>query len=126
MNHMNSSYLYAATLVETTQAGTLYDKVGTEIGLATTVGQGYPNPFVKGVTIPFVLNEDNTRIQLKIYDMLGKSVRTIGVDSARAGFQTIAWDGRSDLGMPVKSGTYFYQLRGDKGVLSAPRRVAKI
>lgn len=74
------------------------------------LGQNYPNPFNPSTTIPFTLPV-RTQVSLKIYDMLGKEVRTlINNEQYPAGPTEIAWDGKSNAGAPVSSGTYFYSL----------------
>ena len=72
--------------------------------------QNYPNPFNPATTIAFFL-PIRDRISVKIYDMLGKEVRTL-VDNQEypAGSSRVNWDGRDDAGQPASSGTYFYSL----------------
>jgi hypothetical protein len=75
-----------------------------------TLEQNYPNPFNPMTTIAFVL-PIRDRISLKIYDALGREVRTlINNEEHAAGRSTIVWNGRNDAGRPVSSGTYFYTL----------------
>ncbi len=72
--------------------------------------QNYPNPFNPSTVIPFYLPVRN-RISLKVYDMLGKEVRTlISNEEYPAGGSQVTWDGRDNLGRAVASGTYFYSL----------------
>ena len=54
-------------------------------------------------------------MKLTIYDVTGNVVRVISVGYMQAGSyvgqsKAIYWDGRTDLGEPVASGTYFYTL----------------
>ena len=74
----------------------------------------YPNPFNPETWIPFELSQDS-RVKLTIYDVTGNVVRVISVGYMQAGSyvgqsKAIYWDGRTDLGEPVASGTYFYTL----------------
>ncbi len=72
--------------------------------------QNYPNPFNPSTTIPFSLPV-RAQVSLKIYDMLGKEVRTlINNEQYPAGQTEISWDGKANNGAPVSSGTYFYSL----------------
>jgi flagellar hook assembly protein FlgD len=57
--------------------------------------------------------------------MLGKVVKTVTRESVNAGVQLMEWDGQTDDGGTMDSGMYFCQLRGDRGVLSSPKRVIK-
>jgi hypothetical protein len=122
---MNTTNKYAFTWKEGKQFKVLYSDDGNVMPGITMVGNGFPNPFVREVTIPFLLDEDNSLIQMKVYDMLGKVVKTITRESVHAGIQTMEWDGQTDDGGASDSGLYFCQLRGDKGVLSSPKRIVK-
>jgi hypothetical protein len=72
--------------------------------------QNYPNPFNPSTTISFFLPVKD-QISVKIYDMLGKEIRTL-IDNQEypAGSSRITWDGRNNAGQPAASGTYFYSL----------------
>jgi len=72
--------------------------------------QNYPNPFNPTTTIAFVLPIRN-RVTVKIFDALGREVRTlIQNEEYPAGRSTVVWNGRSNAGQQVSSGTYFYSL----------------
>lgn len=72
--------------------------------------QNYPNPFNPSTKIRFSL-PIHDRISLKIYDLLGREVRTlINSQDYAAGRFEVTWDGRDNHGMPVASGTYLYSL----------------
>jgi len=72
--------------------------------------QNYPNPFNPSTTIRFRLPV-RERISLKVFDILGKEVRTL-IDNQElpAGAGEVVWDGKSNSGQAVASGTYFYKL----------------
>ncbi len=71
--------------------------------------QNYPNPFVNETYISYQLPKD-TRVNLVIYDMLGRKVITLIDKKQLAGPYTIRWDGRNELSNRVVSGIYFYRL----------------
>jgi len=72
--------------------------------------QNYPNPFNPSTTIRFQLPIKD-RISLKIFDMLGREVRTlINQEDYPAGPSQIVWNGKNNAGQQVASGTYFYSL----------------
>lgn len=76
--------------------------------------QNYPNPFNAGTTIPLQIAGDASRmVCLEIFDVLGRSVRTLMSESASAGNHSLFWDGRDDRGSIVSSGVYFARLRVD-------------
>jgi hypothetical protein len=73
--------------------------------------QNYPNPFNPSTTIKFFLPIKD-RISLKVYDVLGREVRTLINNEERpAGNGVAVWDGRNNAGMPVTTGAYFYTLK---------------
>jgi len=74
----------------------------------------YPNPFNPETWIPFELSQDSG-VKLMIYDVSGNLVRGITVGYLQAGSyvgqsRAIYWDGKTDSGESVASGTYFYTL----------------
>lgn len=77
--------------------------------------QNYPNPFNPTTTISYQL-EKNSDVLLTIYNQAGQKVRTLVQDTQGAGFQSIAWDGRDDAGLPLSSGIYLYRLQADDRV----------
>jgi flagellar hook assembly protein FlgD len=60
-------------------------------------------------------------VSLRIFDPAGRLVRTLVNTPVRAGIHDVFWDGRSDAGVPVAGGVYFYQLKVDGETLT--RRV---
>ena len=76
--------------------------------------QNYPNPFNPETWIPYRLSADS-HVSITIYDATGALVRTLSLGYQSAAFyqnrgHAAYWDGRNDLGEPVASGVYFYQL----------------
>jgi hypothetical protein len=51
------------------------------------------------------------RVELKLYDVTGRLVRTLANREFAAGEHDITWDGSDDEGRLVARGVYFYQLR---------------
>jgi hypothetical protein len=66
--------------------------------------QNYPNPFNPSTTIAYQLTTDS-RIRLKIYNMLGQEVVILLDGDRPAGFHQEVWNASS-----VASGTYIYRL----------------
>jgi len=74
----------------------------------------YPNPFNPETWIPFKLAQDST-VTATIYDITGKEIRMIELGHVAAGNyvevnRAIYWDGRTENGEQVSSGTYSYQI----------------
>jgi len=74
-----------------------------------TLSQNYPNPFNPTTTISFTLPKQNT-VSLKIYDILGREVRTLLNSEQTAGVHKVTWDGKNNFGTKVASGTYLYRI----------------
>ena len=74
-----------------------------------TLGQNFPNPFNPSTTIRYELPKQ-TKVTLKIYNLLGQEVKTLVNTTQQAGFHTIKWTGRNGAGYAVSSGLYFYRL----------------
>jgi hypothetical protein len=51
------------------------------------------------------------RVELKVYDVTGRLVKTLANREFAAGEHNIFWDGTSEDGQLVARGVYFYQLR---------------
>ncbi len=73
--------------------------------------QNYPNPFNPTTNIKFTLPVDKN-ISLKVYDMLGKEVKTIIANQNYSkGSYSVTWDGTNNFGKNVASGQYIYTLK---------------
>ncbi|MCP4568474.1 MAG: T9SS type A sorting domain-containing protein, partial [FCB group bacterium] len=77
------------------------------------LGQNFPNPFNPATTIPVEL-ERSSRIDLQVYDILGRRQKTVLSAILPAGSHDLIWDGSDDQGRDVPSGIYFYRLRTDQ------------
>ncbi len=72
--------------------------------------QNYPNPFNPSTTINYSVARAG-KVELTIYDLLGKKVRTLVAANNSAGEYAVLWDGRNDADRRVGSGSYYYKLR---------------
>jgi sugar lactone lactonase YvrE len=75
-----------------------------------TLFQNYPNPFNPSTTIRYRL-ERPAKIILKIYDGLGREIKTLIDSHQPAGIHKIQWDGTEQQSNPVGGGIYFYRLQ---------------
>jgi len=83
-----------------------------------TLNQNYPNPFNASTTISYSL-EKSAVVNLIIFNSMGQVVRTlVSNQQLSAGNHRVVWDGKTDQGVPLASGTYIYQLRVDDRVQS--------
>jgi hypothetical protein len=91
---------------------TLDVAAGEQIPAEYSLAQNYPNPFNPSTTITYGLKE-RTQVVLKIYDLLGKEIRTLVSEEQEAGMKSVVWDGRNGSGAPVSSGLYLYTIKAN-------------
>ncbi len=70
----------------------------------------HPNPFNPTTTISFSL-QNNSNIELSIYNIKGQKVKQLIIDQLSAGQHSVVWDGNDENNQPVGSGIYFYKLK---------------
>jgi hypothetical protein len=75
-----------------------------------TLHQNYPNPFNPITTLRYNLPETGL-VNITIYDMLGRQVKTLVNQRQDAGYRSIIWDATNDYGKPVSAGIYLYQIQ---------------
>jgi hypothetical protein len=89
--------------------------------------RNYPNPFNPETNIGFRLpagvsqagiSDGSTSlttgfgfVELKIYDIMGREVKTLVKDQLAPGSYEVQWDGQDDAGEAVASGIYIYRLK---------------
>jgi hypothetical protein len=71
--------------------------------------QNYPNPFNPTTTIRYDVTK-NSELKLKIYDQLGRLIKTLVDDLKAPGNYAVNWDGTDKMGRQVTSGLYFYRM----------------
>ncbi|GEM_PF-1687652 len=67
-----------------------------------------PNPFNAQVTLEY--STPYPDVKLAIYDITGRSVRTLFDGGSQIGTNYITWDGKDDAGNKLPSGTYYAKL----------------
>ena len=84
----------------------------------------YPNPFTSNTKFMFEHNQscDLLDVQIQVYTISGKVVKTINEKVQTQGFRTdgISWDGKDDYGDQLARGVYVYRLslKTSDGVLA--------
>jgi WD40 repeat protein len=81
---------------------------------AFALEQNAPNPFNPTTTIRFALPEAS-QVNLVVYDVNGRAIRTLVTAAYQPGVHAVVWDGLDATGRSVASGTYVYRLTTDKG-----------
>jgi len=95
------------TILKTTNGGGITNVSGIKSGIPKTcsLSQNYPNPFNCGTIIGYTLSSCR-QVHLRVYDMLGREVRTLANGMQEAGYHKVQFDARG-----LASGVYFYQLQ---------------
>lgn len=70
----------------------------------------YPNPFNPVTRIRFEVPE-LAKVEMTVYDILGREVTTLVDTRMKAGYHEVGWDGRDSQGNLVSSGMYIYSLK---------------
>jgi len=70
----------------------------------------YPNPFNPTTTIQYELPQ-RSEVQLTIYDLLGREVTTLLLETQDVGYKSVQWDATNVQGQEVGTGVYFYQIK---------------
>ena len=74
------------------------------------VHQNYPNPFNPVTTLRYDLPEDGM-VNITIYNMMGRQVKTLINDQQTAGYRSTQWNATNDAGSPVSAGIYLYMIQ---------------
>ncbi len=90
------------------------------VGQTFQLAANAPNPFQSSTAIEFSLDAAMP-VQLSIYDVQGRLVRTLVQADAAAGTNRVEWNGRDNAGRDVPSGSYGYVLKTPEG--EAARRL---
>ena len=80
-----------------------------EIPVRYLLLQNCPNPFNGTTILRYGLPEGADAV-LVIYDILGRHVKTLVRGVEEAGFKSVTWNGRDELGRPANTGVYLYQI----------------
>jgi hypothetical protein len=87
-------------------------------GLAFRLDAAAPNPSRGAmVSIRFALARAD-RVDLRLFDVSGRMVKTLATGPLGAGVHDLNWDGTNDTGMRVQPGVYFYRLMAEEGTLT--------
>ena len=107
-------YLVVSDKTVEAEEDMVIENANPELPEVFSLSPNYPNPFNPATTIKFQLPEKNgtatVRTVLRVYDILGRLVRTIVDEDMSPGFYTKQWDGLNDKGVGISSGVYFYSI----------------
>lgn len=67
----------------------------------------YPNPFNPNTNISYALPFESD-VEIKVFDIMGREIKTFELNGVSAGYHSILWDGLNDNGNQLSSGIYIY------------------
>lgn len=76
-----------------------------------TLYQNYPNPFNPSTTIKFTIPENNSFVNLKVFDVLGREVQTLVEGVKHNGSYSVEFNANN-----LSSGIYLYKLQVNSNV----------
>lgn len=118
----NGTWLYAggmgdkgkvASAVTSNQIAVFYNPDFDATPKNFALEKNYPNPFNPTTNIRYAVPAES-KVVIKVYNMLGQEVRTLVNAVKSAGKFDVAWDGRNNSGQSVASGVYIYRMEAGK------------
>jgi photosystem II stability/assembly factor-like uncharacterized protein len=104
---VNTGYVctWSGKILKTTDGGATYvNNTNSGIPREYKLFQNYPNPFNPTTNIKFAIPE-NGQVTLKVYNIIGKEIKTLVDGNMQAGEYETNFDARG-----MSSGIYFYKL----------------
>ncbi|HEX9933828.1 MAG TPA: choice-of-anchor D domain-containing protein, partial [bacterium] len=105
-------YFYRLSDVSTLGEVTVYASLSVKMDRLpeiTEMENAYPNPFNPQTFIGYRLSED-TRVQIAVFDMLGRRIKTLLDGRQAAGIYHVYWNGTVETGARAPSGGYIIRM----------------
>ncbi len=80
------------------------------IPIEFNLNQNFPNPFNPFTSINYEITEESN-VNIIIYDLTGKEVKTLINEYQPKGQHYVIWNGKNNAGQAVSGGVYFYKLQ---------------
>ena len=78
--------------------------------LSFQVFQNYPNPFNPTTSLSYQLSDDG-KVEVVIYDMMGKLIKNLVDEKQSSGQNSIIWNATNNSGNQVSAGLYIYTVK---------------
>lgn len=101
---------YSLVILEIKSPTAVKDRRGNSLPGNFHLAQNYPNPFNPSTTIEFGL-PSASRVELVVFDLLGRQVKTLVNGMMASGMHRLNWDGTDSDGYAVAAGVYLYRMR---------------
>jgi hypothetical protein len=102
---------------DTNKGNYIFYNMSNPTGITSVTSQGeseiisvYPNPFNSRCKFLIQLKQ-RSKVRLEIFDVTGRSIKTVYNSEANPGKLAIFWNGTGNSNRNVGSGMYFYQLQ---------------
>jgi len=82
-----------------------------------------PNPFSNQTQIVYTLLSETNGLNIKVYDMLGRKVKTLFNGRQNSGSHSIYWNGTGKNGETLTNGIYFFTISTDGKVIASNKIV---
>ena len=104
------NFVSEGTIMDTSACDSI--AVATDFAIPTKflLHTPYPNPFNQITTLRYDLPEQAT-VNIIIYDLLSRQVRTLVNQTQDAGYKSVIWNATNDFGKPVSAGVYLYKIQ---------------
>lgn len=107
--------------------GSDYTRTGVEeaavVPSTFSLGQNFPNPFNPSTAFSFNVARPG-KIQLEIFDLLGRRIRVLLNETVSPGTHEVRWDGMDESGKSAGSGIYIYKV--SDGSRSVSKKMLKV
>ncbi len=112
-------HVYRLKLIDRSGEFTYSDAIIVELGSvnAFTLNQNYPNPFNSETVIRFSITQ-NDKVSLEVFDINGRSIKSLLNEYRYPGCYSIKWDGTGNDGNKAATGIYIYRLKINKQMLT--------
>jgi hypothetical protein len=92
--------------------------------VALSLSAPRPNPFQAATRLQFTLPQAAARVELRMLDVSGRTLRHLDMGAVSAGQHEVLWDGSDDQGHTVSAGVYFCHIMANGS--SAQNRVVVV
>ena len=87
----------------------LKNDIQNQLPYTPLLHSNYPNPFNPNTTLRYDLPEDGL-VNITIYDMMGRIVKTLVNSSQTAGYKSVLWNATNNKNELVSAGLYLYAI----------------
>jgi hypothetical protein len=97
--------------MQPSEGGTaVHERESADLPVAFGMDPNYPNPFNPETRIRIRLAEA-ARIEIAVYDVMGRLLKTLSGGAKAAGVHEVRWDGKDASGIDVPSGVYVVRMQ---------------